>query len=80
MSETEGNEVRKEVLQVLNRLSDRYPQLRICQLVGNVLPAEIVDPYYLEDSELLKHLIAFEGKMNAVREAGERAFRKGVKS
>lgn len=69
MSETEGNKIRKEVLQALRRLSDQNPQLRICQLIGNVLPA-FSDFYYIEDSELLEHLNHFEN--NRQKLSGEK--------
>ena len=64
MSEKEGDKVRNELLVTITRLSTKFPSLRICQLVGNSLPAmRWTDVYYIEDSELLQYLLQFEKKV-----------------
>ena len=61
MSQLEGDEVRREVLQNLSRISDKDPNLRICQLVGNAKPPKGKnDTYYTEDSQLLNWLLEYE--------------------
>jgi len=44
------------VLNTLEHYWRRYPDLRLGQIVGNL--AQGVDPYYIEDDELLKRLDA----------------------
>ncbi len=63
MSEKEGDKVRNELLVTITRLSTKYPDLRVCQLIGNSLPAGQIDIYYIEDSELLQYLLQFEKKV-----------------
>ena len=75
MSEFEGDKVRTRLLHTLLRLSDRYPMLRIAQLIGNAVPEEVKqrlsnDLYYMEDSELTRYLLEFEGKIETLREEG----------
>ena len=58
-----------ELLTEITRLSEKYPELRLCQLIGNALPAEERekrdnDIYYVEDAELLRWLREFESKMD----------------
>ena len=45
---------RKEILEALERVWDRYPDWRLGQLVVNV--GDSRDPYYLEDDDLLREL------------------------
>ena len=66
MSEREGEKVRKELLQTLARLSKRWPQLRLTQLIWNATPTicrrrKGKDLFYVEDSEMLKYLRKYEG-------------------
>lgn len=42
-----------EVLSVIGRIWSKYPDLRFCQLLGNVFTH---DPYYVADSDLIKRL------------------------
>ena len=44
-----------KVLTKIRKIWKQYPDLRFMQLLGNVLPAGL-DPYYVEDDELLKKL------------------------
>ena len=60
MSEAEDDATRIELLQTLRTMSACYPHLRVGQLIGNALPPEIVDIYYVEDSDLLKYLEKYE--------------------
>ena len=60
MSEREGNEIRQELLQTIVRLSDKYPSLRVTQLLGNSHGGEHIDLYYIEDSRLLNWLLLYE--------------------
>jgi len=55
---------RYRVLRQLVRISNRNPDLRICQIIGNAVPPEEAkkrnnDIYYIEDADLLKWLEAF---------------------
>ena len=72
MSETEGNEIRLQLLALLGRLSAKYPALRICQLIGNAVPwgNQAGDHYYVEDSQLITWLHEFETKADdGIRQA-----------
>jgi uncharacterized protein YihD (DUF1040 family) len=49
----------KRIPAILARLQavwEQYPDLRLMQLIGNVLPD---DPYYVEDGEALRRLEEF---------------------
>lgn len=77
MSEREGDSVRKELLRTIDRLSARYPALRICQLIGNAVPSEEAqrrgnDLYYVEDSQLLQWLLDYERKVESMRAQEQR--------
>jgi len=65
MSEHEGDEVRRQLLSTIERLSAKYPALRLCQLIGNATPPEEAkrrgnDLYYVEDSVLNQWLLIYE--------------------
>jgi len=55
---SQHSEVRREILAVLLRLSERYPGLRIAQIIGNAVPTN--DLYYIEDSDLFRYLLQYE--------------------
>ena len=76
MSEREGDGVRQETLKAITNLSDRFPDLRICQLIENSAPAggEGGPLYYVEDSQLLEWLLTYE-----VRIASAAALLKAMK-
>ncbi len=66
MSQLEGDQVRQDLLQAIGRMSDRFPDLRICQLISNAIPLGCgKDIYYIEDAELLDWLLAYEAKVMA---------------
>lgn len=72
MSQKEGNAMRRGVIQAIDRLSSKYPDLRITQLIGNATPSEEAqklnnDLYYVEDSQLLEWLLGYERKLEAQR-------------
>lgn len=58
---------RKAALRKLIQLSNRNPDLRICQLISNSMAAELArrdnDVYYIEDADLLKALEEYERKI-----------------
>ena len=45
-----------EMVDVIRDIWDEYPDLRLCQLIGNCFPRG--DSYYREDDELLEALKA----------------------
>lgn len=58
-------EIHKKITEALDEISLRAPSLRICQIIGNAIPAEELerrgkDIYYIEDEDLLKYLRDFE--------------------
>ena len=60
----------QELLADITRLSEKYPDLRICQLIGNAIPAEEAarrdnDIYYIEDAQLLQWLRSYEELIDA---------------
>lgn len=72
MSEREGDMVRLQVLGELKRLSDRYPALRVSQLIINAIPSEELqrrenDIYYIEDTDLLRYLTQYERRVEEAR-------------
>ncbi len=76
MSEREGDELRRNLLSVLRGMSDADPDLRICQLIGNVIPPEEMkkrnnDIYYIEDSDLLKWLAEYQAKFQTAQSEGK---------
>jgi hypothetical protein len=61
-------ELRMEIFAVLTRLAKRYPQLRICQIIGNATGS--TDPYYVRDGELLAGLLNYEWNSYAREQNG----------
>jgi hypothetical protein len=57
VSERYANEKRAAALETLAAVSERFPALRICQLVMNA--TAVSDPYYLTDHELNNALMAY---------------------
>lgn len=60
------------VLDEMLRLLQKYPSLRVCQLIGNSIPTEELqrrenDIYHIEDEQLLQWLREFESKADAAR-------------
>lgn len=48
-------------LEILKRIKDRYPDLRIGQIIANALPSNFnSDPYHITDEALAKELIELE--------------------
>ena len=57
---------REKVLEVLKRGMETFPELRVCQLIGNA--TQLKDNYYVSDELLIKYvekLIAEHGGSNA---------------
>lgn len=72
MSQHEGDVVRRQLLGELHRLSDKYPSLRVTQLILNAIPSEELekrgnDIYYVEDTELLGYLVNYERRTEEAR-------------
>lgn len=42
-----------EVLGLISEIWNKYPDLRLCQLLENVKPQNYNDMYYIEDSDLI---------------------------
>lgn len=57
MSEKEGDEKRTAALETLAAVSERFPNLRVCQLIANA--TAVNDSYYVEDSQLTGALMAY---------------------
>lgn len=64
MSQHEGEVVRRQLLGELHRLSDKYPDLRIGQLILNATSPTARDLYYLEDSVLLGFLVEYDTRLD----------------
>ncbi len=61
----------QELLAELTRLSEKYPDLRLCQLIGNSIPVDEAqrrnnDIYYIEDDQLLQWLRRYEARVDKV--------------
>ena len=74
MSEKEGEAVRRELMHAIARLSQKYPMLRLCQLICNAIPPEELarrskDLYYIEDSKLLDWLLRYEQAVGSGRDS-----------
>jgi hypothetical protein len=59
---------RQELFHMLCCLMQRYPNLRVCQLICNAVPPEELarrqnDLYYIEDAQLLDYLRSYERGM-----------------
>ena len=55
----------EQVCNTLARLSEKYPHLRVMQLISNAVPQEVHtrlnhDLYYLRNEELMGYLLAYE--------------------
>lgn len=46
------------VLNSIRKLWYVYPDLRLCQLLSNVIPSDR-DPYYIEDDELVEYIESY---------------------
>jgi len=58
--------LRAKLLEIIKAISEKYPELRLCQILGNSYPLN--DMYYVEDEVLLNRLIEYyhmDGKMYA---------------
>ena len=71
--------VGSSVISKLRELNDKYPDLRVCQLIGNAYPEKERkrrgdDMYYVTDELLLKWLDEFDKKVTqmALERAGRR--------
>ena len=49
-----------KILKQIKFVWDKYPDLRLCQLLGNCFGYN--DLYYVEDEILLKHLEHYDGE------------------
>lgn len=55
--------MRAKALAAMAEALEAHPDLRICQLIGNVIPGRFGrDPYHVTDSLLLESLIKFMGE------------------
>ena len=50
----------KKTMVIISEIWNRYPQLRLCQLIGNCFYEK--DLYYIEDDALREHLKETYGK------------------
>jgi len=48
------DEDKRKCLNLLEYISEKYPSLRVCQIIGNVVPD--VDAYYTTDEELVGYM------------------------
>jgi hypothetical protein len=48
---------KRKCLNLLEVISEMYPSLRVCQIIGNVVPNE--DAYYTTDEELVGYMELF---------------------
>lgn len=60
-----------ELLDAVVRLSKKYPNLRLLQLIGNAVPTEEArrrnnDFYYVDDRQLLQWLQEYEAKIDGM--------------
>ena len=67
------------VLNKLRAMLIKYPGLRLCQLIGNAVPADVArkcknDFYYVEDARLVDYLTIYDSKVQnaALKEAASR--------
>jgi len=51
------NKTQKEILYILQLIMEKYPSLRLCQIIGNCF--EPNDLYYKTDEEVLEGLEAY---------------------
>ncbi len=63
-----GPRTNEAVCNTIARLSEKFPQLRVMQLISNAVPQEVQnrmnnDLYYLENGALLEYLLEYEQKM-----------------
>jgi len=82
MNISHPNPERKQALEELVRLSNKFPHLRVMQLLGGVLGSTHMrsqgdglckDPYYLEDSALVKEFEKYEARIDEMHDKVERA-------
>ena len=64
-------EVMLELIAEITTISRLCPELRFCQLVANVVPAEVAernnnDVYYITDLEMLRYLKAYRKMVEEV--------------
>lgn len=53
MKDKAPNDIQLQALQNIRLIIAEAPSLRVCQVIGNILPAEHNgDPYYLTDEKL----------------------------
>ena len=53
-----------EILQILDKIQKKAPSLRLGQVIGNAVPADVMDRinndlYYMPDEELLGYLTTY---------------------
>lgn len=60
----EAKSAKQEIIELLKYLSEKHPELRLTQLIVNVIAPNSPCPevFYLEDKQLHKKLIAFNEK------------------
>ena len=60
----------EQVCNTLARLCEKWPRLRVMQLIINAVPDEVADNgfYYIENDELMGHLLAFEQKIKRIQD------------
>ncbi len=55
----------------LREMATKYPDLRLCQIIGNAVPSEEAkkrnnDFYYVEDDQLIQWLDEFDRKLHHI--------------
>jgi uncharacterized protein YihD (DUF1040 family) len=53
----------KRILELIQNIWEQHPDLRLCQLIGNVFPG---DNYHIEDDDLEKQLLYQYNKLDKI--------------
>ncbi len=60
----------EQVCHTIARLSEKYPKLRVMQLIVNAVPQDVIerlhyDLYYIDNEDLLSYLLCYEADVLA---------------
>jgi hypothetical protein len=67
------------ILERLKKLWEKYPDMRLAQLIGNVYPCTEytrIDAYYTEDEEYISNMEKMYAKENTFRVGGKKDLKK----